>query len=313
MPLPSSKMVRKISTAGFFFEYKGHPIQDLAAFHQTTSFYRPGTPVVYLAGDSSLDNKYWLPSAGGDDDDEPLPVPVPEIYDLALHPPRPKPDVAFWMNHFLGAGATAINLAVEASLLRQRHGEHLLEHDEFIRDHIRTEDVLIVSVGGNDIAMSPTLSTICHMLLLVWLTPLFCIRNDHLAWLILRHFTSLFKTQTERYIAKLVSKTKPRAVLVCMIYHPLEASAAQSSWADRPLKYLGYDRAPRRLQTAIEKMYELATSRVRVPGVQVVPFPLFGVLDGKEAGDYVERVEPSVEGGQKIAEAFAEVIKPLIR
>ena len=32
------------------------------------------------------------------------------------------------------------------------------------------------------------------------------------------------------------------------------------------------------------------------PGGQVIPFPLFEVLDGKTPSDYVQRVEPSVSG-----------------
>jgi hypothetical protein len=33
----------------------------------------------------------------------------------------------------------------------------------------------------------------------------------------------------------------------------------------------------------------------------VVPVPLFEALDGKNTDDYVQRVEPSVQGGRKMA------------
>ncbi|EFY93163.1 hypothetical protein MAC_00946 [Metarhizium acridum CQMa 102] len=301
-------MGNKINASQFYFEYKGHAILDISAFHSITISQRPTKPIVYLAGDSSLDNKFWLPSSspGG----ERLTVAVPEIYKAALKPPRPKPDVAFWLNHYLGSRATALNLAVEASLLRERNSD-LLAHDEFIRDHIRAEDLLVVSVGANDIAMRPNLSTICHMLLLAWLTSTSRIQSG--AALPLRYFVNMFKTQVEKYVVKLVEKHKPRAVVVCMIYFPLEAQAAkQDSWADASLGALGYNRWPHRLQAAITKMYELATQKVQIPGLSVIPVALFETLDGKRGGDYVQRVEPSVEGGRKMASQLVAVINPLL-
>ena len=299
----------KINAAKFYFEYKGHTIPDITAFHKTTVTTRAGAPIVYLAGDSSLDNKFWVSwhsSAG----DEPS-VPVPKIYKDALNRPRPKPDVAFWLNHFLGERATALNTAVEASLLRERGNQKLLDQDQFIRDNIGSKDVIVVSVGSNDIAMKPTLWTILQMLLLALLTPLSSIQNGT-AWG-LQHFRKLFKSRVEEYIAKLVERVKPRAVIVCMIYFPLEAQAAkQKGWADIPLRALGYNGFPERLQTAIRKMYELGTQRIQLSGVKVIPLALYEVMDGKNADDYVERVEPSVEGGRKMATRLAHEIEKLI-
>jgi hypothetical protein len=130
-------MTKKINTSRFYFEWKGHTIPDITAFHSTTLSQRPDKPIVYLAGDSSFDNKYWVPSSGPGG--EPLPVDVPEIYHATLDRPHPKPDVAFWLNHSLGDRGTALNLAVEESMLRERE-KGLLEHDSFIRDHIQSDD-----------------------------------------------------------------------------------------------------------------------------------------------------------------------------
>lgn len=299
----------KINAARFYFEYKGHTIPDITAFHKTTVTTRLGAPIVYLAGDSSLDNKFWV-SWHSSAADEPS-VSIPKIYKDALNRPRPRPDVAFWLNHFLGERATAINTAVEASLLRERDKQKLLVQDQFIRDHIESKDVVIVSVGSNDIAMKPTLSTILHMLLLAWLTPLSSIQNGT-AWG-LQYFRKLFKSRVEEYVTKLVEKNKPRAVIVCMIYFPLEAQAAkQKGWADVPLRALGYNGSPGRLQTAIQKMYELGTEKIQIPGVRVIPMALYEVMDGKNADDYVERVEPSVEGGRKMATRLAHEIEQLL-
>ena len=41
----------------------------------------------------------------------------------------------------------------------------------FLRDNIQENDVLIVSVGGNDVALAPTPCTICSIVGLVYCTP----------------------------------------------------------------------------------------------------------------------------------------------
>ncbi|KAH8810825.1 hypothetical protein F5884DRAFT_260977 [Xylogone sp. PMI_703] len=301
-------MGRKINTSRFYYEWKGHTISDLSAFRTMTLSLRPDKPIIYLAGDSSLDNKYWVPSSGPGG--EPLPVDVPEIYHATLQKPYPKPDVAFWLNHFLGDRATALNLAVEASMLRERDND-LLEHDEFIRDNISPNDILIVSVGANDIALKPTFATVRHMLQLAWLTSRNSLQKGS-TWA-LGYFTNMFKDQIQSYVSRLVEQHKPRAVIVCMIYYPLEADASsQQSWADLPLKILGYDSFPGQLQTTIMKIYEIATEKIQIPGVDVLSCALFESLDGKTEDDYVARVEPSVEGGRKMALQLMSIIDSLI-
>lgn len=292
----------KINTSRFYYTYKGHPVSDLHTLHTTARSLRPGKPIIYLAGDSSLDNKHWLPPSTGIIG-IPLPVPIPSIYPSILSEPHPKADIAFWLNHLLGPSSTAINAAVEESTLREREsGKRLLEQDTFIRDTITSNDILIVSVGGNDIALKPTFSTLCHMLVLAWLTPVWAMNS----WT-LRHFVRLFRDETAAYIASLVSVTKPKAVIVCMIYYPLEVSPSRS-WADLPLRALGYNLWPGRLQGAIRRMYEVGTRKVKVEGTRVVGCGLWEVLDGKGEGDYVERVEPSVEGGRKMAGLLGGVL-----
>lgn len=297
-------MSKKINASRFYSEWKGHPLKDVSIFRSTILSKRPNKPIIYLAGDSSLDNKYWVPSG------ESLPIDVPEIYRDTFDKPRPKPDIAFWLNHFLGDSATALNVAVEESMLRERD-HRLLEHDKFICDNIRPQDILMVSVGANDIALRPTLFTVGHMLQLAWLTPHSRLERGH-AWS-LGHFTKMFKDQVQKYISRMIEKQKPRAVVVCMIYYPLEANVShQQSWADLPLRLLGYNRYPGQLQTAIRKMYEFATSKIQIPGTIIVPCALYDALDGKLSEDYTARVEPSMEGGRKMALHLKKLLDPLI-
>lgn len=55
-------------------------------------------------------------------------------------------------------------------------------------------------------------------------------------------------------------------------------------------------------------MFELGTSKIQIDGTEVVPFPLYQVLDGKTATDYLQRVEPSPSGGRKMAQALMRAV-----
>jgi hypothetical protein len=302
--------MEKISPTPFYTEWKGHPIPDLKKFFTNTLLLRGDTPIIWLAGDSSLDNKAWISADGPGG--TPLPCSVPDIYIPQFRHLTPlKPDVAFWMNHHLGNEATVINTAVEASLLRERKSGWLLPHDQFIKHNLRSQDVLVVSVGANDVCLSPTVCTAFNMLRLVHLSSQESI-EDGSAWA-LSHFGSLFGKEVQKYVTNLVGTTKPRAVVVCMIYQPLESGlSAEKSWADTQLKALKYDTQPQKLQAAIRTIYSQATQKITIPGTQVIHLPLFDVLDGKTADDYVERVEPSVEGGRKMSEAITKAVRDVL-
>merc|ERR1712187_914566 len=111
----------------------------------------------------------------------------------------------------------------------------------------------------------------------------------------------MFRVRLRRYIEQLVAVKKPKQVVVCMLYFLDETSGG--SWADRVLGMLGYDRTPSKLQAVMRKVYAWGVSQIKIPGVKVTPLPLYEVLDGKDTSDYVQRVEPSVSGGRKMAAA----------
>ena len=64
---------------------------------------------------------------------------------------------------------------MEESTLNERTFR-LLSQDKFIQDHISEDDILIVSVGGNDVAWAPCPCTIASILCLVNL-PAWCIEH----------------------------------------------------------------------------------------------------------------------------------------
>merc|ERR1712100_1001254 len=106
-------------------------------------------------------------------------------YEKALTPPLMAKDVAYWINEECdkkaregGPRMCCINTAIEESALVQREEMGLLAQDEFIRDNITENDVLVVDVGGNDIALRPTTGVIVNMGMLVYLTPTFAVHSN---------------------------------------------------------------------------------------------------------------------------------------
>ncbi|KAI9815308.1 MAG: hypothetical protein M1827_002788 [Pycnora praestabilis] len=301
-----------LSASQFYSNYYGHPVESLSTLYSTILEQQPTRPVLFLAGDSSLDNKHWLfpepanmfMSKAVDMSDESFTGPAPRLYRKVLDPPRAVKDVAFWMDKEIGDHVTTVNCAIEATTLAER-ANGLLAQDIFIRDHLTYRDILVISIGANDIAMRPTLRTMMSMATLL-LTPIRFINGGWAPGL--SYFVKMFRDTLRQYVEKLVQKQKPRAVIICMIYFPDE-SVAQLGWADFTLSKLGYNSNPQHLQAVIRKVYELGTKKIVIPGTRIIPCALFEVLDGKTSVYYKERVEPSVQGGQKMAARFSELLK----
>lgn len=159
----------KISSSSFYNEYHGHKLQHLKTLYPLLR--SQSNALIWTAGDSSLDNKYWFNDT----------LPAVGVYKDVLHPPQSVCDVTYWLNSLLEGDRynnihssadchderrrikyAAINTAVEATTLNERTYS-LRSQDKFIRDNISSNDVLIVSVGGNDIALCPTPCTIASL------------------------------------------------------------------------------------------------------------------------------------------------------
>lgn len=116
----------------------------------------------------------------------------------------------------------------------------------------------------------------------------------------------LFGVRIQSLVSRLIAKTKPKLVLVCMIYFLDEKPG--NSWAETVLRLLGYNSNPAKLQEAIRQIFRLATQQIKIPGTEVIAVPLFQVLDGKDTTDYCQRVEPSAKGGKKMGEFLVDTI-----
>lgn len=307
----------------FYDEYHGHLIQDL---DKTLTYLRRlkghGSSFIYLAGDSSLDNKFWFHNT----------CDASNGFQYFLDPPTSRMDISHWVNTLLetrglGANMACINCAVEESSVGSRACGQLLQHDRFIRDHVTSNDVVVVSVGGNDIALKPAPCTILSIMALMCCTTNSCLEHSacghplpcddcccgYGAGLFSNcsgcppgygYMLHLFGTRIQAYVDSLTSKTRPKKVLVCMIYYPDETSGG--SWADTTLAALGYNTNPAKLQILIRKVFNDATRNIKIPGCEVVAVPLFAALNPKDTRDYSQRVEPSATGGKKMAELILQ-------
>ena len=113
--------------------------------------------------------------------------PAVGAYKRILQPPTSKCDVTYWLNYLSEQRANnttnnqtkkrtaAINTAVEATTLNERTYKPRPQ-DLFLRDNISAQDTLIVSIGGNDVAMMPAPCTVLAMAGLLAL-PMGCVRS----------------------------------------------------------------------------------------------------------------------------------------
>lgn len=308
----------RISSDNFYLEYHGHQISDLERLH---SHLRKSTDaLVWLAGDSSLDNKHWFNDTAR----------AVNGYEDILSPPKSRQDIAYWMNVELVKSQrriAVINTAIEESCVGDRSCCRLLPQDKFLRDNIRREDMLVVSVGGNDIALKASPCTICNLLGVVKCSTTTCIRDyacgtalpcddyccggvcgclsNFLAFPCgVGYFIHLFRSRVQSVVDRMTSKVRPSHIFVCMIYFLDEAP--QRGWAEMALSTMEYNSNPQKLQAMIRKLFEVAIKGVKVSGSTVVGVPLFVPLDGKDSSDYVQRVEPSAKGGEKMGTYIVE-------
>lgn len=82
-------------------------------------------------------------------------------YELILEPSISRQDIAYWINfeiekQKLRNKYAVINCSIEESTVGARSCHRLLPQDQFILDHIDSNDILVISIGGNDIALKPT-------------------------------------------------------------------------------------------------------------------------------------------------------------
>jgi len=326
----------KINTMNFYKHAgglsPGHTIGHLTQIIDKLRSYNKqnkNRKVIFLAGDSSLDNKYWPLN----DPNEQKLCNKPPIngYEDVLEGDNCVPDVAYQINiqlidNGLNNEYVCINTSIEATTLHQRFTRTnysgdiiLLPQDKFIYDNIRPDDILIVSVGGNDIALDALPDTITN-----FNTCVLNIMRDKKSLSQMPqfrgYFYNIFKEKIETYIKKLCSKNSkdslPFLIIPCMVYFP---SLTQDGFADDILSLTGYKTGNKEiLENFIRDLYCDSTRDISImkqkvgmvnPHNIIDPCPLYEVLDSSNDKLYLRSVEPSIEGGKLMAARFVDQIK----
>ena len=173
----------RVSSRSFYSQYHGHLVHQLVRVRKALAT-AGCCSFIYLCGDSSLDNKHWFFSPFKVKErqmNDNFTAPAVNGYeDILISPARMVKDVSFYLNaqaaeRFGPGNVCTIMTSVEESTLEDRGVDGLLVQDAFIRDHITPQDYLIVSLGGNDIALRPTLRTAFNVAVLT-LSPKWIIR-----------------------------------------------------------------------------------------------------------------------------------------
>ena len=286
-----------INSKSFYSEYYGHRAQDLQKIHDELRA-QGKRRFVYLAGDSSLDSKHWFQTNAT----------ACNGYEHILWPPTMRQDISYHINQNFAnrfiMDAACINAAVEEATICEKIGESgvLNAQDKFIQKNITENDILVVSIGGNDIALKPSFSTVFNMGKMMMLNDLEPLETNFQECWGAPHFIEMFRDSIEMYIRQLVGNVCPKKVIVCMIYYP---DLNPGGWAQGTLARLNYYEQPLFLQTVIRQMYQNATLKITLKnGTKVEGFPMFEYLNGTQTTFYCQGVEPSALGNKILADGL---------
>jgi len=319
-----ARKTTKVPSGDYYSEYHGHTVEHLEKVRTLLEDHCDS--FVYLMGDSTMDNKHWIFLETKETSKTEALLTNDGIasraingYEEVLDPPRMVRDVSYWMNKIAfdkNQKVCTIMAAIEESTVASRnHGTSLLPQDDFIARHIRSEDILVVSMGGNDLALRPTEETALALQSLAKSPPADILNGTAPG---LSHVLDIFHTNVERILSTIIEQATnpPKAIIVCGLYFLDEASENPGmGWADPVLEALGYNHDPSTIQTMLRTIFrEMQTtgfpqlSSKTKSTTTIKLFPMFEVLDGKTSEDYLERVEPSIQGGRKIAEGLMDLI-----
>lgn len=191
-----------ISSYAFYENYYGHLITHLREILKLPR------NKIYLAGDSTFDNKKWVSENKSK---------AINGYENILDPPEMVMDVSYFVN-LLQKDYVCINAAQEEASIGEKN--ILTANDQFILENIKEEDILIVSIGGNDVVLKPSAQTILNFGLLLLMNTSESISQNPKEKL--KFILNIFKEEQEKYIRKLISKRKPKKIIICGVYYPCE-------------------------------------------------------------------------------------------
>ncbi len=259
--------------------------------------------VIWLVGDSSLDNKAWVR------EDQCLrPHTDTTLYERAIIESNSLllPDVAYHVNKLLPERWLCLCCAAEEAKLVTRAQHGLSDQEAFARDNFDSEkDVFVVSIGGNDILLGPDagLAASVGVALLWsgvfgwWLPSLF-------GWAPgISSLRQYYEEHLKSYLTQLRGDNGSSAnMILCAPYYPCEIP--QNGWSKRVLHALRYHDHPWIAQQALRSVFDNLVLQDR----SLKRLRLFDFLDPHDHALYVAGVEPSDLGGQHIARGIYQYV-----
>lgn len=240
--------------------YHGYKIQDLEYAYE----HLKDKNIIYLCGDSSFDNKFWVertkPSSN---------------YDFLDTYPN---DVCHNINQNIPSDYACINCAVEETCLKDRD-DNLLPQELFMVSKLKERDIILISLGGNDIALKPSVDIMFSL-------GTYLLFENSISY---NYLYLYFETRFKKYLERINHKN----VYLCGLYFPCVKG---NGWCDTTLNLIGYNSNPLKIQKLIKKLYTDLSIKLNMKYI-----PLYECLDCNNELEYVQRVEPSSVGSEKIA------------
>jgi len=313
-----------ICAQDFYAEHCGHPYSYLKLIHLYLK--RTKSQFIWLVGDGTIDNKHWLYTMNkkklGAMHHEDYTRDAVNGYGDVLNPRRMVMDVNYWMNVELEKIAphmASINFAIDETGVSERVDDikgwvktskaKMKPQDQHVIDYVGPRDTIVCSVGGFDIAGWPSSKTIGSIISVLGLGNEKTISDGTAMGM--AQLIKIFKDKTQAYIELLTSKTRPKRVVISMVYY-LDENADFQGWASNTFSIVGASAASRldlnKLRLIVKSVYKLATCQIKIPGIEIIPCPLFDVLDGKDSRDYACFTQPSIQGSGKIARKYIQVL-----
>ena len=302
-------MTEKILYTNYYQEgHWGHTLNDLTIVQK--SFEDNCKPIIYLLGDSVLDNKDYIINVYYDAINGYEKI----LTDSHGNVGKMKPDVCYYLSKLMEDNSKTygvINTAVIYSKLYDRQN-NLFFTDNFASKYVTPNDIFVISLGIDDLIFFQRNIILWNMIKLIHFNALDTIKQGPDAAYGLNFFVKMFQDELQGYINKLLSNTnvKPKKIILCMFYFPaiINDTCCCSNWENYFLSLLDYNNNPEPIKESIRQIYQYAISKIQIDGIDIIPCPLYEVLDGSNVDDYYDRLGPSQQGGQKIAQKLYDII-----
>lgn len=306
-------------------------------------------PLIFMAGDSTLYNRHWVAHNRHAQAD----------VESSFHKPKAEPvdkglaqflkeedqfqlkDMTYWVSYWLrsktptGSSPGVINVSVEERALKDSVDDfpkpEIARQDQLVRENLRSNDTLLVSIGGNDILLKPDIWMISAA---AWMWLVMKVGHvDRHTWGI-RTFVGIFKDKVQDYIFSLLPEDNakwPHKIMVMFPYLPSYDKVKQSGhsdgghsqgseWASPILEKIGYfDEAKRgqmvqvmrevyRQSYALQRELTQKLAKIKPENPpRVIMFAGYKWLDGSVPDAYEALVEPNILGGAILGHAITSL------